>query len=103
MRLTERNQRLFIKDMDTGAIFDLGDVAHIERLECEEIHTDPMLNDEFEHIYKPAVISGTFECHMDLATMQPKVKIRMFYGITNNFIRMHGGKPLRRIPKRFLK
>lgn len=80
---------------DDGTKIDLGYVMEISTIE-------PDLLDPYDDnlITSPQRLSGTFETTTDF-TLQPKVKIKLF-GISNNYIRLHGGKPLRTVRKRFL-
>lgn len=95
------NLNLFIKDMGTGDIWELGEITQIEKCVSDEILLDPMWH-EPDVITSLPMARGSFECSASI-NLQPKVKLRLFYGVSNNFLKMHGGKPLRRISKRFLK
>lgn len=87
-----RVRNLFMRDIATGAEFELGEIKEIEIVpadpdECCVSTTLPSL-------------TGTFEVSLDVF-LQPKTKIVLF-GLTNNYIRLHGGRPMRKIPRRFL-
>ena len=56
----------------------------------------PNGNDELKLFKPPEKL--TFTCRL---IIQPKSKIHIF-GVTNNTIRLHGGRPMRTIPRRFL-
>lgn len=53
-------------------------------------------NDELKLFKPPEEL--TFTCRL---IIQPKSKIHIL-GLTNNSIRLHGGRPMRTIPRRFL-
>lgn len=81
---------------ESGEVFMLGNVTEISlepydpTCDCERYITTSI---------RPP-ITGTFEVTFDVF-LQPKAKLN-FYGISNNFIRLHGGKPLRRVKRRYL-
>ena len=65
-----------------------------------EAITDICIEDSDEQ-YIPAKISATSMNIKFEFKIQPKTKLKLLYGVSNNFIRLHGGKPLRTIKKRF--
>lgn len=86
---------------ESGEVFMLGDVTEINlepydpTCDCERYITTSI---------RPP-ITGTFEVSFDFVSdimCQPKVKLKIF-GITNNCIRMHGGRPMRKISQRHLR
>lgn len=85
-------RNIFMRDVSTGAEYELGEVKEIEFVpaELDECYVSPLLPQ----------LTGTFEVSCDVF-FQPKVKIRLF-GLTNNCIRLHGGRPMRKISRRFL-
>lgn len=84
--------KLYVSFNDGTKIL-LGDVTEISTIELDTLDPyDPL-------VISPQRLSGTFETTMDFK-LQPKVKLKLF-GVSNNYIRLHGGKPLRTIRKRF--
>lgn len=90
------NVKIFAKNERTGDVFELGNLIEIGTGDPYDSPYDDYLTESFPHL------TGTFEITASIETMQPKVKLRLF-GISNNSIRMHGGKPIRTIQKRFLR
>lgn len=85
--------KLYVSFNDGTKIL-LGNVTEISSIEPDTL-------DPYDHLVTSTRrLSGTFETTMDFK-LQPKVKIKL-YGISNNYIRLHGGKPIRTIPRRFL-
>ena len=70
--------------------FELGDIGNLDYTTLQDDAFSP-------DVFKP--FSFSFSSKLRL---QPKDKMKIFYGLTNNSIRMHGGKPIRRVPERFL-
>jgi len=92
-----RNVKLFAV-FDDGAKLELGDVVEISA-DPQDIF-DPF---DFNILYQPERVKGVFELSHTLTVdgFQPKIKLKLF-GLSNNYIRLHGGKPLRTVRKRFL-
>ena len=78
--------KVYALNNDTGEWFELGEVVFDL--------THPISNDE-SHIYKDENLE--FECSFRIQ-LKDMLKI---WGLTNNSIRLHGGKAIRTVPKRF--
>ena len=77
-------------DEVTGKYFELGEPVYLS--------SDDFLDGyECDLSEAPTTISATFTLYI-----QSKDKLKLL-GITNNYIRLHGGKAIRRVPKRFLR
>lgn len=83
-------ERIYVYKEDTGEYTELTGITEIN------IGTAP----EPLNIPDMQNISDGMEFTVKLK-LQPKAKIHLL-GVTNNCIRMHGGKPIRTIQKRFL-
>jgi len=94
MPITPLKREVFVRTA-SGEELKLGDITEIS---IEE--TIPEIDDPYLCITHMAEMTGTFIVNTDFM-QQPKVKIKLF-GMTNNFIRLHGGRPMRTIPRRFL-
>ena len=86
-------ETLYVINQETGEVFELGSIDSIDYRTLQE---DYGTLQEIDSKKMPGSIS--FEFKMKI---QPKTKL-VLLGITNNCIRMHGGKPIRRVQKRFL-
>ena len=73
---------------DTGEWFELGEAIYLS-------------SDDFLDGYDRSEVSTTMSATLTLY-IQPKDKLKLL-GITNNSIRLHGGKAIRTVPKRFWK
>lgn len=95
MQITPLKREVFVRTA-SGEEFKLGVITE---LSIEE--PIPEIDDPYLCITQMPEMTGTFVVTADFMK-QPKVKLKLF-GLTNNYIRLHGGKPMRRIQKRFMK
>ena len=88
---------LYAVDNKTGKKYELGEITEFkENSEPLDLFDDELVC----RINKTYSVTGTFTCASDLR--RPKVRMHL-YGISNNWIRMHGGKPMRTLPRRFMR
>lgn len=89
MKMEKHLHNTYIYVADTGKCIELDGITKIE-FATEQPD---------DRSYIPN-ISETMECTFRVS-IQPKCKLQLF-GITNNCIRLHGGRPMRTINRRFL-
>lgn len=85
--------KVYAINSKTGEKFEIGEAANLDAsllMGCDFV--------EFPH---PWTTSGTLS--MISTPIQPKAKAKLVFGMNNNYIRFHGGKPLRTIRRRFLR
>lgn len=86
--------QVYYIDHDTGERNVIGCIT--ETLSIVPIEDD-VYTTYTEEIAEAESLTITFSVFV-----QPKRKL-MLWGLTNNSIRLHGGRPLRTIPKRFIR
>ena len=98
MTITPNSSSLIIKNEKTGEEFKLGAIAEIEEVGDRMYPEDPYGTIS---VLSMVAMTGTFIVTAD-GFRNPKVRMKL-YGISNNCIRMHGGKPMRTLPRRFMR
>lgn len=96
MTISPISASLIIKNNKTGEEYKLGDITEIEEIGDRMYPEDPYGTIS---VLSMVTLTGTFIVTAD-GFRDPKVRMKL-YGITNNYIRMHGGKPMRTLPRRF--
>lgn len=90
MQMKEYLRTTYAYITETGECIELDGITKISLCvdtEQSDIADIPNISDGLE-----------FTCSFQL---QPKTKMHIL-GVTNNSIRLHGGRPIRKIPKKFL-